>query len=183
MSTKYKIRDNQKLYFITFAVVAWVDVFTRRAYKDILLDSLRYCQEQKGLELFAYCIMPNHVHLIAGVTEGGTLPGVLRDFKKFTSVAVVKAIDQNLQESRRDWLLWIFRRHGARNSNNTHYQFWQQDNHPIELNNNVLLAQRLEYLHQNPVRAGICYTAEDYIYSSAGQYAGGEAVLAVKLLA
>jgi len=127
--------------------------------------------------------MPNHVHLIAGVKEGGNLSYVLRDFKKFTSVSIIKAIEQNLQESRRDWMLWIFRRHGARNSNNTLYQFWQQDNHPIELNNNVLLEQKLEYMHQNPVRAGICYAAEEYIYSSAGQYASGEAVLAVTLLA
>ena len=125
--------------------------------------------------------MPNHVHLMAGVTEGGNLSHVLRNFKKFTSVAIVKAVEQNLRESRRDWMLWIFRRHGTRNSNNTHYQFWQQDNHPIELNNNALLAQRLNYVHQNPVRAGICYTAADYLYSSAGQYGGGEAVLAVKL--
>ncbi|MGV3589868.1 MAG: transposase, partial [Adhaeribacter sp.] len=87
MSTKYKIRDNQKLYFLTFAVVAWVDVFTRKAYKDILIESLRYCQQQKKLDLYAYCIMPNHVHLLAGVSEGGNLSHVLRDLKKFTSVS------------------------------------------------------------------------------------------------
>ena len=69
MSTKYKIRDKEKLYFLTFAVVAWVDVFTRREYKDIFLESLKHCQQHKRLELFAFCIMPNHVHLIAGVKE------------------------------------------------------------------------------------------------------------------
>ncbi len=143
MSTKYKIRDQQKLYFLTFAVVAWVDVFTRKEYKDILLESLKYCQQHKKLQLYAFCIMPNHVHLIAGVAEGGNLSHVLRDFKKFTSFAVVKAIVENLRESRRDWMLWIFRRHGARNSNNTTYQFWQQDSHPIELSSNEMIDQRL----------------------------------------
>lgn len=182
MSTKYKIRDNQKLYFLTFAVVVWVDVFTRKEYKDIFLDSLKYCQQQKGLELYAFCIMPNHVHLLAGVKEGGSLSGVLRDLKKFTSYAIIKAIEEHPQESRRAWMLWIFRKHGERNSNNTRYQFWQQDNHPIELNTNALLDQKLHYIHQNPVQAGICYTAEEYVYSSAGQYAGQETLLPVTLL-
>ena len=122
MSTRYKIRDEQHLYFLSFAVVAWVDVFTRRAYKDIFLDSLKHCQIQKGLELYAFCIMPNHVHLLAGVKEGSSLSDVLRDLKKFTAYAIIKAIEEHPQESRRDWMLWIFRKHGERNSNNTRYQ-------------------------------------------------------------
>ena len=182
MSTKYKIKDHQQLYFLTFAVVAWVDVFTRKEYKDVLLESLRYCQTHKGLELYAYCIMPNHVHLIASVKETANLSYVLRDLKKYTSHAITKAIEEHPQESRKDWILWIFRKHGERNSNNTTYQFWQQDNHPIELNNNILLEQKLDYIHQNPVRAGICYTPEDYIYSSASQYAGLDAILPVILI-
>ncbi|MDX5348619.1 MAG: transposase [Hymenobacteraceae bacterium] len=182
MSTKYKIRTQQHPYFLTFAVVSWVDVFTRKAYKDILLESLQFCQQQKGLELYAYCIMPNHLHLIAGTKEGTNLSHVLRDFKKFTASAIIRAIQENPQESRRDWMLWIFKKHGERNGNNTNFQFWQQDSHPIELSNNKLLKQKLEYIHQNPVRAGICYAPEDYIYSSASQYAGGEAALPVTLL-
>ena len=182
MSTKYKIRDNQQLYFLTFAVVAWVDVFTRKEYKDLLIESLRYCQAHKGLELYAFCIMPNHVHLIAGVREGRNLSDVLRDLKKYTSFAITKAITEHPQESRRDWMLWIFRKNGERNSNNTIYQFWQQENHPIVLDSNLLLNQRLEYIHQNPVRAGICYAAEDYVYSSAGQYSGQETILPIILI-
>ena len=126
--------------------------------------------------------MPNHVHLIAGVEEGKSLSVIMRDFKKFTSVAVIKAIEENLQESRRDWLLWIFRKHGERNLNNTTYQFWQQESHPIELNSNYLISQKLEYVHQNPGRAGICYAPEDYIYSSAGQHQGKESVLPVLVI-
>lgn len=182
MSRKYKIRDQQKLYFLTFAVVRWVDVFTRHEYKDIFLESLRYCQQQKGLELYAFCIMPNHVHLIAGVSEGGNLSAVMRDLKKYTSTQIVQAITNNVQESRRDWMLWLFREQGRTNPNNNNYQFWQQESHPIELSTNEILDQKLEYIHQNPVRAGICYAPEDYIYSSASQYAGKESILPVKLL-
>ena len=136
MSRKYKINDQQKLYFLTFAVVRWIDVFTRREYKDILIESLRFCQLHKGLELYAFCIMPNHVHLIAGVKEGCNLSAILRDLKKFTANKVIRAISENLQESRRDWMLWLFQDEGRDNPNNTFNQFWQQENHPIELDTN-----------------------------------------------
>src|SRR5688572_16355117 len=147
MSTKYKIRTSEELYFLTFAVVGWIDVFTRKEYKDIVLQSLQYCIQNKGLELYSYCIMPNHVHLIAGVKADKSLSEVLRDFKKFTSFSIIKAIEENQQESRKEWLLWMFRKFGERNMNNTNYQFWQQENHPISLTNNLLLEQKLDYLH------------------------------------
>nr|WP_309547130.1 transposase [Spirosoma foliorum] len=66
MSRKYKVRDQSKVYFITCTVVQWIDVFTRRHYKDIVLDSIRYCIAEKGLELYAYCLMTNHLHMIVG---------------------------------------------------------------------------------------------------------------------
>src|SRR6187402_3925322 len=99
MSRKYKINDQQKLYFLTFAVVRWIDVFTRKEYKDILIESLRYCQKSKGLELYAFCIMPNHVHLIARAAEGKKLSEIFRDLKKFTANAIIAAIETNTQES------------------------------------------------------------------------------------
>jgi putative transposase len=182
MSSKYKISDQQQLYFLTFAVVRWVDVFTRREYKDILIQSLRFCQLHKGLELYAYCIMPNHVHLIASAKHGHTLSSALRDLKKFTANQIIKAIENNLLESRRNWMLWLFQDEGQGNSNNKLYQLWQQETHAVALSDNYMIEQRLNYVHQNPVRAGLCYTAEDYVYSSAGQYSGGEAVLPVVLL-
>jgi REP element-mobilizing transposase RayT len=182
MSRKYKINDQQKLYFLTFAVVRWIAVFTRKEYKDILIESLRFCQKHKGLELYAFCIMPNHVHLIARAQEGKKLSDILRDLKKFTANTIIEAIKTNNQESRKDWMLWLFQAKGRDNPNNINNQFWQQENHPIELSDNFLLDQKLEYIHQNPVRAGICYAPEDYIYSSAGQYAGKETILPVILI-
>src|SRR5215216_5947569 len=102
MSEKYKIRDQDKLHFITFAVVDWIDVFTRQEYKDILLESLRHCQKEKGLEVYAWCIMSNHIHLIVGRSkEEIKLEDIVRDFKKFTSVQLCKAIESNASESRR----------------------------------------------------------------------------------
>lgn len=165
----YKIRNKQEIHFITFAVVEWVDVFTRKQYRDILLDSLRHCQNQKGLLLYAWCIMSNHVHLLAAAKEAN-LSDILRDFKKFTSKQIVTAIQNNEQESRKEWMLSIFKQQGAKNSRNSEYQFWRQDNHPEECYSPAFSVQKLNYIHNNPVTAGLVEKAEDYLYSSARCY-------------
>ncbi|MFZ6012009.1 MAG: REP-associated tyrosine transposase [Bacteroidota bacterium] len=172
MSRKYKVWDQNKLYFVTFAVIRWLDVFTRREYKDIFIDSLRYCQKHKGLELYAYCIMPNHVHMIIGRKSAQSLQRMVRDIKKYTSVKIFEAIENNPKESRKELFLWLFRRAGEANSNNVNHQFWQQHFHPIELSTNEMLEQRLNYIHQNPVKAGMVLSPEDYLYSSAVNYSG-----------
>lgn len=171
MSTKYKFRNQDKLHFVTFATVGWVDVFTRNMYKDVLIESLKYCQTNKGLELYAYCIMTNHVHLIIGRIGKYRMEEILRDFKKFTSSKLIKMIGDNRQESRKDWMLKLFSTAGKQNSNNKNYQFWQQNNHPIELTDNYIMEQKLEYLHNNPVEAGYVLSPEEYLYSSAKNYA------------
>jgi REP element-mobilizing transposase RayT len=165
----YKIRNQQAIHFITFAVAEWVDVFTRKDYRDIILDSIRFCQKEKGLLLHCWCIMSNHVHLIVSAREGN-LSDVLRDFKKFTSKQVIKAIDENKHESRRDWMLNIFRQEGQKNSRNSHYQFWRQDNQPQELYSSAFTYQKINYVHNNAVEAGIVVKAEEYLYSSARDY-------------
>ncbi|HNP77968.1 MAG: transposase [Cyclobacteriaceae bacterium] len=183
MSRKYKVRNQDELYFVTFTVVQWLDVFTRKEYRDILLDSVRYCQKEKGLEIWGYCIMSNHAHWIMGRHDEPSLEGIIRDIKKYTSKKIIEAIAGNARESRRELLLWLFEREGARNSNNTKYQFWQQHSHPIELNTNEKLDQRLEYIHNNPVKAGIVLSPEEYYYSSAVNYSGKpEKLLDVMLL-
>ena len=165
----YKIRNQSAVHFITFAVAEWVDVFTRKEYCDIILDSIKFCQSDKGLRLHSWCIMSNHLHLIVSA-KGENLSDVLRDFKKFTSKQVVKAIAENMQESRRNWMLEIFRKEGAKNSRNKDFQFWRQDNQPMELYSGAFTFQKLNYIHQNPVEAGIVEKAEEYLYSSAKDY-------------
>ena len=92
MSRKYKFGDNKGAYFISFATVNWIDVFTRQEYRDLLLDSLRYGQKEKGLEIYAWCIMSNHIHLIVGKEKEAKIEEIVRDFKKFTSVKICRAI-------------------------------------------------------------------------------------------
>lgn len=165
----YKIRDQHAIHFITFAVVEWVDVFTRKAYRDILIDSLRHCQQQKGLVLYAWCIMSNHIHLLARANDGN-LSDILRDFKKFTSRQIIIAIQDNEGESRKDWMLRIFQKAGETNSRNTTYQLWRQDNQPKECFSPAFTAQKIDYIHNNPVEAGLVEKPEYYLYSSAKAY-------------
>ena len=181
MSTKYKIRDQEKLYFVSFAVVDWIDVFIRNEYKDIVIDSLSYCQKNKGLEIYAWCIMTSHVHLIIG-THGKNMEDILRDFKSFTSRSLKIAIQENPVESRKEWMLSMMEDAGTKNSNNNDFQFWQQDNHPIELWDNYMMEQKLEYIHMNPVAAGFVSSPEDYVYSSARDYAGEKGLLEIILI-
>ena len=166
MSRNYKIHDQEDLHYLTYATVGWVDVFTRPSYKDILVESLRYCQQAKGLELFAWCIMSNHVHLIARARPGLKLQDILRDHKKFTAKAVVKAIEENPQESRREWLLAHLR------NSEGGVQLWQHDLHPIWLRRTDIIQQKLRYIHRNPVEEGLVEEPHHYLYSSARDEAG-----------
>ena len=160
MSTKYKFKDDEKIYFVSFAVVDWIDIFVRTEYRDIFTDSLKYCIQHKDLQLFAWCLMTSHVHLIIGTT-GNSLSNIMRDLKKHTAKKLYREISIHPIESRREWLLKMMREAGKLNSNNDAFQFWQQDNHPIELASPLMIQQKLDYLHNNPVMAGFVEKPED----------------------
>src|SRR5688572_29408001 len=117
----YKIRDQYAVHFITLAVIEWIDVFTRSNYSDIVVESLRFCQQNKGLNVHAWCLMSNHIHLIVSAKPPASLSGLIRDFKKFTSSQIIHAIEENEKESRKNWMLWIFRKAGERNERNERY--------------------------------------------------------------
>ena len=133
MSRNYKFHNPEGLYFVSFAVVEWLDVFTRNEYKDILLDSLKFCQQNKGMEILSWCIMTNHIHLVFRSIAEEHPSKILGDFKRFTSKAIVKAIQENPRESRKTFLLNQFKRAAQKSSNVKNYQFWRHDNKPIEL--------------------------------------------------
>ena len=163
MSSNYKFKNQEKLYFVSFAVVYWIDVFIRNEYKNKLLDSIKYCQSNKGLQVYAWCIMTSHLHLIMG-TQKNPMEDILRDLKSFTSHNLRTAIAEHPQESRKEWMIWMMERAGKKNKHNKGWQLWQQNNHPIELWDNYMLDQKLNYLHNNPVEAGFVSRAEDYVY-------------------
>ena len=94
MPTGYQINNQEAIYFITVQVVEWADIFTRQRYRDIIIESLQYCRKNKGMEIFAYVIMSNHIHLIVR-SKNESLSGTIRDLKKFTSKKITDAIKNN----------------------------------------------------------------------------------------
>jgi len=177
MSRNYKFHNPEGIYFISFAVVSWLDVFTRNEYKDIIVDSLYYSQQNKGLEVFAWCIMTSHVHLVFRSVGKQKPEHLIGDIKRFTSKAIVQAIIDNPKESRKEFLLEQIIEAGNKSSNVNKYQFWQHDNHPIELWSNKVIDEKIDYVHNNPVKEGLVFRAEDYLYSSAAYYAGEKGIL------
>ena len=171
MSDKYKIFDEEKPYFLTMTVVGWIDLFTRKNHKMMLIDSLCYCQKEKGLAIFGYCLMPSHLHLIARSDGNSTLSDILRDFKKFTSKALIQQI-LNEDESRRDWMLEYFRKAGEDIKGIKNYKLWQDGNHAEVISSNSFFNEKLDYIHNNPVKELIVERPEDYYFSSARNYAG-----------
>ena len=183
MSDQYQARDPEGIYFLTFTIVDWVDIFTRESYKEIVISSLKYCQLNKGLILHAYCLMSNHIHLIASVKEdkGIALFEIVRDFKKFTNRAIIKEINAG-NESRKKWLLNKFQFAGKYSARVENYKVWQDGYHAVELTSLNFTYQKLNYIHQNPVRAGIVSEPEHYIYSSASNYSDLGGPIEVELL-
>jgi REP element-mobilizing transposase RayT len=157
---------SEELNFVTLTVVDWLDIFTRRMYGDFVIKNLTYCQQNKGLRIYAYVIMTNHLHLIVK-SKTNNLPDILRDFKTFTSKELVKLIERNSNESRKRWMLKIFKEHGKQNKLNQNHQFWQNGNHPVALFSNKVIQQKIDYIHDNPVKAGFVDHPENYHYSSA----------------
>ena len=177
MATAYQIKEQGETYFLTLTIVNWIDVFTRRVYRDIIVESLRYCQKNKGLEIFAFVIMTNHIHLVVRCINGN-LSAVIRDFKSYTAKKILEAIADS-SESRREWMLKMFEISAARNKRNEKYQFWKHDNHAELLYSNDFIDEKIDYIHNNPVKAGFVANAEDYEYSSASSYAGKSCVLEI----
>ncbi len=169
MSTGYKIEDQEALHYVTFQIVNWVDIFTRQVYRDIVIDSLRFCQQNKGLEIYAFVVMSNHIHLLIR-SDIGKLSDTIREFKSFTAKQMLLAIDTE-PESRRDWMLNIFEFAAKQHKRNEKYQVWTHENHAELIYSDKFIMQKLNYIHDNPVRAGIVERQEDYLYSSARAFA------------
>jgi len=168
MEEGYIIRDQKLPHFITVTVVDWIDVFSRKVYRDEVIASLDYCIKNKGMVLYGYVIMSNHIHMVVKSNDG-KLSDLIRDFKKYTAKTILSKI-QSEPESRREWMLERFRLATESHSRNKIFQFWQYGNHPEEIYTSHFMWSKLDYIHLNPVRAGLVEKASHYLYSSASNY-------------
>ena len=178
MSTKYKAGEPGAAYFITITTTGWIDVFTRPKQKFLLINALKYCQQNKGLEVYAFCIMTSHIHLLCRASGDESMPDIIRDFKKFTAKKIVENII-NYPESRRAWMLDHFSSACQHLKRNQVYKVWQNGYHAEVVYSNPFIRQKLNYIHLNPVVERIVQYPEEYIFSSARNYSGREPVLDV----
>ena len=143
MSEKYKARNPEGIYFVTITVVDWIDLFIRPVYKHIIIDSLNYCKENKGLIVYSYVIMTSHIHMIVKSEKATKLPDIIRDIKAFTSKKLIETITE-YSESRREFLLERFSNAAKVIKRNKRYKIWKDGFHPIELTDNYMIEQKLE---------------------------------------
>jgi putative transposase len=153
-------------YFITLTITGWIDLFSKKSYKDIVVESLKYCQKSEQLEIFCYVIMPSHLHMICRRLDND-LNELLGRFKSYTSKMLLREIESSGNESRKEWLLQQFHAFAKSNKQYSDYHVWQYSNYATPLFTNEVLTQKQEYIHQNPVRAGIVVDPCAYLYSSA----------------
>jgi len=161
---RYQAGENLP-YFCTITILDWVPIFMEHRYIDPLIDSLAFCRANKGLQLFAFVVMPHHVHLIAAADD---LHALFRDFKRFTSRSIHERL---LADGRQTILAWLDR--AAQNSRRQRGEFslWQDGFHPQEIHSRRVFDEKLNYIHDNPVRKGLVLSAHDWWFSSAAWYA------------
>ena len=148
MRSRYQIINNSGVYFITSTIIEWIPVFTKREYFDIIVQSLSYCRQNKGLKLFAYVVMDNHVHFIAFADK---LSQIVKDFKSFTAREIIKTA----KIDGRKWLLNQFEYYKKKYKNDSEYQVWQEGFHPQMIMDEEVFRQKVEYTHNNPVKGAL----------------------------
>jgi putative transposase len=159
-------RGVYNVYFSTSTIADWLPVFATDKYFSIIVKSLRYCQIHKGLNIVAYVIMPEHIHMVTSNPEEGSLSDIMRDFKRFTSNEITRKLERDNKAS----LLDVLQKSAVKGKGNTEYKVWQDGFHPEAIHSETFLRQKVEYIHYNPVRRGLVSTPEEWRYSSARNY-------------
>ena len=167
MRSRYRIVDSEGVYFLTATVVEWIPALVGCDACDVIIDSLRYCRAHKGLRVYAYVIMDNHVHLVA---EAPDLVAIFQAFKAHTAKGLVRVA----KTAGRTWLLNQFEYFKKGYKGDSQHQVWQEGGHPQLIQGEDMLRQKIVYVHENPVRRGYVDAPEHWRYSSARNYALGE---------
>ncbi len=161
----YTIDSDQGIYFCTDTIISFAYVFVEIEFFEIIIDSLEYCQKEKGLKLIAYVIMPNHVHTVLGANNGN-ISGILRDYKQYTS----RKVTEICRERGKSQLLSLFKSAAIHAGRGNEFKVWQSGSHPQLMDYDEKLLQKIEYIHNNPVRKGFVEDPEHWTYSSARNY-------------
>ena len=176
------IIEQRSCYYLTFHVVDGIDIFIRPVFKRIIVESLNHFSEKKGLTIYAWCLMTNHLHLMAQAAQGYGLALIANDFKKFTTKIILEDIDAE-PELRRNWIIKKFEDASTSLKLLDKFQVWQSRINPvyIDLKNTAAINEQIDHIHNNPVRDRIVSTPEDYLHSSARDYVGLKGLVNIHL--
>lgn len=167
MRSKYAIVEPEGVYFLTCSIVEWLPALTSKDIRDAIINALQFCRVNKGLRLYAYVLMEDHIHLMA---EAPNLSGVIQFFKVFTAAEILRLG----HAAGKDWLLNKFEYYKERHKVKSRHQVWQEGSHPQLILGNQMLVQKMTYVHDNPVRRGYVELPEQWRYSSARNYVLGD---------
>jgi putative transposase len=183
MNQDNKNLERQDCSYLTFNTVDWVDVFIRPTYKQVITDTLNYFVEKKGFTVYAWCLMTNHLHLLAKAKDGSGLAMIEKEFKKITTNQIMEAFDLE-PELRRNWIMQRFENFSQSLKKIEKFQLWQSCSNPtyIDFKQVYKLQERVLHIHENPVRDRVVTNPEDYLYSSAGDYAGKKGMVRVSVI-
>ena len=163
--SRYHILQNQVPYFHTCTVVGWMPVFTRPETVQVLLDSFSYLQAHDDFSLYGFVILENHLHFVSSAADHAAC---IKRFKSFTARAIIDLLEQK----RVTMLLQQLAYYKAHHKKGSHYQFWQEGSHPEEIFHEAMMREKLDYIHNNPVKRGYVADPCHWRYSSALNYAG-----------
>jgi REP element-mobilizing transposase RayT len=170
--SRYKIFENNFPYFVTGTIVDWLPLFSKPDLVQILLDTLAFLQKMDRMILYAYVMMENHIHLIA---SSSNLSKELGDFKSFTARKII----DHLKEQHMDGILNKLAEEKQTFKHDRTYQFWQEGSHPQLIQSHDMMIQKVEYIHNNPVKRGYVADPIHWRYSSAGNYHDGIGLIPV----
>ncbi|MCD4692783.1 MAG: transposase [Calditrichales bacterium] len=162
MRSRYKIYPDYNMYFITSSIVDWAPLIINNDLFSIILDSFKFCQKEKQLFFYGYVIMPNHFHILISMDEARNIPDTIRDMKRHTSLDISKYLSGLNKHNN---LFWIKPFWG-----NKINKIWQEGYHPKAIISEKMFSQKLNYIHNNPVKQGFVDKPENWKYSSARNY-------------
>ena len=171
--TRYKIYEPTHPHFITCTILHWIPIFTNKDSVQIVIDSLKYLQKEDNLKIYAYVILENHIHLVASSND---IAKSMQKFKSYTAKELLKL----LKTKNITTLLEQFAFYKKRHKKHTEYQIWQEGIQPKLIQTEKMMLQKIEYIHQNPVKRGFVDEAEHWRYSSARDYLGMDGLIEIE---
>jgi len=171
--SRYKIYEPTHPHFITLTVLHWIPLFTNKDSVNILLDSLKYLQKSDNLKIYAYVILENHLHLVASSND---LPKTVKQFKSYTAKKLLELLQRKNVKTILEQLAFYKKAH----KKNTTYQVWQEGMQPKLIQDDKIMIQKIEYIHNNPVKRGYVDEAICWRYSSARDYQGMRGLIEVE---